>query len=364
MEPVTHFLTGACLSRTGFHRKTAYATLTMVLAAEASDIDMLGYFHGSPFGFAHHRGFTHTVWGIPIVSALVLLFVYLWHTTKQRLRPADPHHPADQAPPLAPNWKLLFGLSLIAGYSHILLDFTNNYGVRPFWPLVNRWYSWDIVFIVEPLILLFLVGGLVLPSLFGLINQEIGARSRGPRGRGGAITALVLVVLLWGFRDYQHRRALAMMDSLLYQNVPPQRIGAYPYQTNPFMWHGVVETDDFYQTVKIDSLRGEVDPQGRSLTYYKSQDSPQLEAAKSSYLGRVYLDWARFPSFEVEKRDDPAGYLVRMRDLRFAYPERRGTPLACYVVLDGDNRVLRQGFSAANPVRDRMEHSSQPSQEE
>ena len=32
MEPVTHFLTGACLGRSGFNRKTAYATLAAVLA--------------------------------------------------------------------------------------------------------------------------------------------------------------------------------------------------------------------------------------------------------------------------------------------------------------------------------------------
>ena len=50
--------------------------------------------------------------------------------------------------------------------SHILLDFTNNYGVRPFWPFSEKWYSWDIVFIVEPVMLLFLILGLVVPGLF------------------------------------------------------------------------------------------------------------------------------------------------------------------------------------------------------
>ena len=49
--------------------------------------------------------------------------------------------------------------------------------------------------------------GLALPALFGLINQEIGARSKGPRGRTGAIVALACLVLIWGVRDYQHRRA-------------------------------------------------------------------------------------------------------------------------------------------------------------
>ena len=38
MEPVTHFLTGAVLSRAGFNRRTSYATLAMTLAAEATDV--------------------------------------------------------------------------------------------------------------------------------------------------------------------------------------------------------------------------------------------------------------------------------------------------------------------------------------
>ena len=39
MEPVTHLLTGACLARTGFHRRVAYATAAMTVAAEFPDID-------------------------------------------------------------------------------------------------------------------------------------------------------------------------------------------------------------------------------------------------------------------------------------------------------------------------------------
>jgi len=40
MDPVTHFMTGAVLSRSGFNRKAAYATLAMTLAAEAPDLDV------------------------------------------------------------------------------------------------------------------------------------------------------------------------------------------------------------------------------------------------------------------------------------------------------------------------------------
>ena len=68
MEPVTHFLTGACLGRSGFNRTTAYATLTMVLAAEAPDMDMFWGLRGPVAEFQHHRGITHTFLGAPFMA--------------------------------------------------------------------------------------------------------------------------------------------------------------------------------------------------------------------------------------------------------------------------------------------------------
>jgi membrane-bound metal-dependent hydrolase YbcI (DUF457 family) len=61
MEPVTHFLTGACIGRAGLNRKTAYATLVAVLASEAADADVLWAFGGPVEELKHHRGITHTL---------------------------------------------------------------------------------------------------------------------------------------------------------------------------------------------------------------------------------------------------------------------------------------------------------------
>jgi len=40
LEPITHLLTGACLGRAGLNRKTALATATLTLAAEATDASL------------------------------------------------------------------------------------------------------------------------------------------------------------------------------------------------------------------------------------------------------------------------------------------------------------------------------------
>src|ERR1700760_1061098 len=170
MDPVTHFLTGACLGRSGFNRKTAYATLAMVLAAEAPDLDVLWLFRGPVAAFEHHRGITHTFLGAPVIALAVTGVVWLLH----RLRPG--------APPTPPRWKLLWSFALIAVLSHLLLDYTNNYGLRPFFPFSPPWSAADIVFIFDPILFAVLVFGLLIPAILGLVDREMS--SRRPRFRG------------------------------------------------------------------------------------------------------------------------------------------------------------------------------------
>jgi len=310
LEPITHFLTGACLGRAGLNRKTALATLTLTLAAEAPDLDVLGSFHGSTFGFAHHRGFTHSFLGVPIDAAAVVGFVYLiWRLRGRKTN--DPNLP--------PRWGLLFLYGCLAGLSHILLDFTNNYGVRPFWPFSEKWYSWDIVFIWEPVMFGFLILGLVVPGFFALIDREVGARRHGPRGRIAATLALVGVVLMWGLRDYEHRRAVNVLEARTYNGADPLRASAYPKWIDPFHWDGVVETPAFFVLAPVNSLSPEVDPEGRLQIRYKPEETPVTLAAKQSYAGRVFLAWAQYPIAETETLQPPQeGYIVRFVDLRYA----------------------------------------------
>ena len=310
MEPVTHFLTGACLGRAGLNRKTALATLTLTLAAEAPDLDVLGSFRGSAFGFAHHRGFTHSFVGVPLDALAVVGFVYLiWRMRGRKIK--DPNLP--------PRWGLLFLYACLAGLSHILLDFTNNYGVRPFWPFSEKWYSWDIVFIVEPIMLGFLILGLVVPSFLSLIDNEVGAHSRGPRGRVAATLALVGIIPLWGLRDFEHRRAVNALEARTYNGADPLRASAYPKWVDPFHWEGVVETPAFFALAPVDSLTPEVDPEGRLEIRYKPEETPVTLAAKNSYVGRVFLDWAQYPITETEILQRPQqGFIVLFQDLRYA----------------------------------------------
>ncbi|MBV8890486.1 MAG: metal-dependent hydrolase [Acidobacteria bacterium] len=336
LEPITHFLTGACLGRAGLNRRTALATATLTLASEAPDLDVLGQIRGPVFGFAHHRGFTHSFLGVPLLAALVLIFIYLFW----RMRGRRSHIPG-----LPPRWGVLYLYACLAGLIHILLDFTNNYGVRPWWPFSERWYSWDIVFIVEPLMLVLLVGALLVPTLLSLIHEEIGAEVSPWRGRTAAIIALAGIAVLWVLRDFEHRRAVAALESRTYQDADPIRVSAFPHWLNPFRWSGVVETKNFFAVMWVDSRRPEVDPENRMEIRYKPEETRITLAAKQSYLGRVYLDWAQYPILESFELPPPgAGYAVEFLDLRYHYPGRLSAPLSAGVILNRNLKVEAEFF--------------------
>ena len=326
MEPITHFLTGACLARAGLNRKTALATATMTLAAEAPDLDVFWGFKGPVYGFAHHRGFTHSFAGLVLVAAVVTGFMYLvW-----RARGPKPHSAG-----LAPRWPLLFALAYVAGLSHLLLDFTNNYGLRPFWPFSTRWYSWDIVFIVEPALYLFFLSALVLPVLANRKNIVLG-------GRLWARLALVMTLLLYAARDFEHRKAVHRLEYATFQSARPIRASAYPYYWDIFRWYGVAETPAFFATTDIDARSGQLNESELEL-YRKAEPTAATQAAERSYIGRAYLDWARYPLITETREGEDS--VVRFEDLRFKYPEfRTRVALSASVELDSDLHVVRESF--------------------
>lgn len=377
MEPVTHFLTGACLARAGFNRKTAYATLAMALAAEAPDLDMLWGIGGPVAEFEHHRGWTHTFLGAPLVAAAVVGAVWLWHRWRSgrppKPIPAQPGHEASPPPPrLQPRWGLLWLFSLVAVLSHILLDYTNNYGIRPFFPFNPRWYSADIVFIIDPIIFAALLIALVAPWLFSLADREVGARHQAFRGRGWAIFALVAVVLVWVGRASEHEHALNLMRAQDYAQSGAQAVqgkllsvAAEPYPANPFHWHGIAETPEYYQLADINTRTDTVDTDSQADTQLGSASGTQAGlifkppvtvatlAAKRSWLGEVYMDWSQFPYVQdlgATNADAASGVAnaptpVRFADLRFLYRvlptiEGNSAPLSALVYIDDDRRVV------------------------
>ena len=300
MEPITHFLTGACIGRAGLNRKTAYATLAAVLAAEAADLDVLWGLAGPVEELKHHRGITHTFIAVPVVAGAAVGLVWLldrWVKRRRRRRLAsgparvpDPGAPSPRLPQRV-HWGWLYGTALIAALSHLLLDWTNNYGLRPFFPFNPRWYAGSFMFIAEPVLWALLLLALIVPGLLGLVAGEIGARRKEFRGRGWAIFALAGTMVLWGWRWSEHGRAQSLVENTQVATAPVTRMAIEPYPISPFRWHAILETAEFYQTAEIDTRTGTIDSDPQQDVLFKPAVTAATEAAKRTPLGQVYLDW-------------------------------------------------------------------------
>ncbi len=148
MDNLTHSLAGMLLAEVvcsvrGEKRQhvRGVAYLVSALANNLPDIDILySWMDGpKPLGsLLQHRGYTHTLLLALPMAWLLGLGVWRWYQKRHA-----PTHPGERS--------LIFALALLGPLFHLLLDFGNNYGVHPFWPVENRWFYGDSIFIVEPL---------------------------------------------------------------------------------------------------------------------------------------------------------------------------------------------------------------------
>lgn len=332
MDNLTHTLAGIAISQAGLNRKTRFATLALVLASNAPDVDVLAGTRGSISYLEYHRGITHSLLGVTGLAVILAAAIY-FVGRKLKPKPASP----------PPDARWLFAVCWIGTAGHLLLDFTNQYGVRPFLPFSGRWYAWDIMPIFDPVLWAIFALGLGLPFLLRMVSEEVGARR--PSYQRGAVLALAGMVLLWGLRDFNHRRVIAEVAANNYGQEPALRLGAFP-TLNPFDWSCVVETDNAYYMLPASALASDVDA-GEAERFDKPGSSPALEAAMKSHVGRVFMDFARFPWAQVE--EDESGYEVRIRDLRFgaASPGR----FEATIDLDRNLAVREQNFSFTGESR-------------
>jgi inner membrane protein len=304
MDPLTHTATGLFLSRVGLKRWTPLATPILLLAANAPDIDMVTSAGGSLNLLHYHRHLTHSLLAMPLMALLTVGLVRL--VARKPVR-----------------WTGAFFAALIAVATHLLLDLTNTYGIRLFLPFSARWLRLDLANVFDVWIWGVFLVCIVGPFLGRLVGSEIASRSGVPEhyGRGFAWLALIFLLLYDGGRGVLHARAVAELESRIYDGSAPLRTLAAPGPANPWRWRGVVETGDFWAVADVDLL-GNFDPT-HALVFHKPAADPALDAAARTPAFREFLQFCQFPLWRISPAAElEKGYLVEIFDLRF------GTPLA------------------------------------
>ena len=128
MDNLTHSFVGWALGRAGLDRFGTWATPTLIVAANLPDAEIPLLFGDRAMFLTYHRGITHSFCGF-VVEGLALLVCGLMRWRKK--------------PP--PAFLTVFLVALVGLLSHLMLDFLNSYGVRPFLPFDATWFYGDLI---------------------------------------------------------------------------------------------------------------------------------------------------------------------------------------------------------------------------
>ena len=308
MDNLTHSLVGWMMSRAGIDRKIPRAAPLMIVAANIPDVDVVSLAGGPLSYLTWHRSYTHAFAFAPLMALIAALAVL-----GRRI-----------------SWWAYF-FSLLGVLSHLLLDWTNVYGIRLLLPFSSRWLRLDQTDVIDLWIWTILLLAVAAPALARMVSGEIGAKSRGPK-RGWAWFALIALSSYEGIRFATHQRALAEMNAHLFNNSVPQRVTALPAGAF-WRWRGVAEGPGWLDIVPID-LREPFDPDAGRIDY-GPEPSSAIDSARATPAFQGFAKFDQLPFWKVTPGVDDT--IVELIDLRFGTPQRPG--FEARAVVDRDGRV-------------------------
>lgn len=326
MDNLTHSLVGLALSRAGLNRVCPRATLIAVLAANAADIDIVALAGGQATYLHYHRHFTHALVMVPAMALLGLLVARLLAGHKKA----------------GFSWRRGYLVAFVAAAMHPLLDWTNVYGVRMLLPFSDDWLRLDIANVFDIWVWAALILAALGTGLSRLVSSEIGARPGS--GRGLAIFALCFVMLYGYGRYVLHQRAVAALESRIYDGAAPLRVAAFPGPVNPLEWRGLVESADSYSLLSVNLLR-ELDPNSAHKLYKPAAAGPEQtarNAAVKTDAFRAFLEFSQYPLWRFSPSSRPEGLRVEAMDLRFGTPPEPN--FVATAIVDARFRVLKSWF--------------------
>jgi len=312
----------------------------LVTAGLAPDLDYASYFGGASAFMRLHRSAMHSLTGAAATACAIAYAFCVLDRKLPRQKTAQVNSPA----PL--RFLPAFAVCLIGVASHVLLDLASGVGVQLLWPFRAHWSGWDLAANFDPWILGLLVAGLLLPLLFKLVNEEVTSGQKKRTGMGAAVFTLILVAAYLGARLHLHSQAVDLLLSREYHGRVALSGEAFPEPSTPFAWRGVVETDNTLEEVEVPLGRSDEFDSNSSVTHYKPEESPALEAAEKSAAAARFLEYARIPIASVRRVE--ADYRVEVHDARFPSDDDEPANVFVRIDLDSNCQIRREAFLFAS----------------
>lgn len=322
MDAFTHGLASYSITRAAFPSASRATMVAAILGGSAANFDQLTASVSPSAYLDWYRTVTHSIVGS--LGIAIVFSVAAGLATRQK--------------PNADGLRTILLAVLAACTLHVAMDLTQNESVQLLWPFRAQRYSAGWVAHFDLWVLLILLAGVLLPQLLALVTEEIGAKSKAPRGRIGAIFALAAVFLYIGARFILHGDAVAMMDARNYRGELPRRVGAFAESESPLHWHGIVETERAFYDSDLNLAPGSSFNPDAAIVSYKPEMSPPLATAQNTEAARRFLQVAKFPKGTVEKTE--TGYRVQLRDIAERRDARSGPQIIAIVETDRNGKVL------------------------
>lgn len=272
------------MARAGLDRRTPLAAATLMLAANAPDIDIAAAFGSRNATLAWRRGWTHGPLAWLLLPFVVAGIMLAWDRWVRRRRT-----PEAAAAPAA----VLLLLATIGVLSHPLLDWLNTYGIRLLMPFSDRWFHGDSVFIIDPFLwAMFSVG--LLGARY--VRPDLARGRRMARVGGGTAVAYLLLMIALSTvgeclgRAAAESRGLRGVTEVLYS----------PRPASPLAADLVVRTAGGYH---FGTLRWLSDPRiafDDEMITLGDWHSSAVARARTDPAVRNYLVWSQFPYVRVE----------------------------------------------------------------
>jgi membrane-bound metal-dependent hydrolase YbcI (DUF457 family) len=352
VDIVTHGLASLAIARGFFPRSSKAAMASAVIAGTIANIDWFSSYFGPSGYLAWHGTYTHSILAAILISA-VFPAIYFARLLKGGLGIAAevPKGNAVSFDVRALRVLILgtFLMPLCAALLHIAMDACQSNGVALFWPFSPKRFAADWLSGIDPWTLTILIACIALPELLHLVSSEIGAKSKKPRGQTGAIIGLALVLVYVGARATLHSNVVALMESRTFHGETPRRVSAFPESLSILTWHGVVETESALNEIDIDAASSEAFDADSSARQFKPDPSLALDAARNTVIAKRFLATAQIPKASLEKTE--SGYVVVLRDLRYAAASNTQHEIAAVIELDPNNKVTSQELVWARDLR-------------
>jgi inner membrane protein len=291
MDNVCHTLVGAACGAAGLNRFTRFGAATLMISANIPDVDVLVFATDTPW-IEFRRGWTHGILAQVTLPVALTGLVWLFDVVR-RSRGSNGDRPFNAG------WALV--LSFVGVYSHVFLDYLNNYGVRLVSPVSWQWFYGDAIFIIDPWMWIALAVGLWLTGTQG--------RTRPARLALIAVSCYIAAMLTSGWIA----RGIVTDSWTEARGAALRALMVGPVPLWPFDRQVIVDAGKHYETGTFSWWRAAVTLYPEQIP--KNDDAPQVAVARLDNNIRAFLVWSRFPYWLVEST--PAGTRVTVSDMRF-----------------------------------------------